>query len=163
MRRFLKVCLATVVGLSAATSSNAAEKAKPIKSLIITGDNVGAHDWKGTTQALSDILAVQGLCNVESTSSPSKDLTDENLAKYDVLILNYKDTPQGSPESHWSDANKEAFLKAVKSGKGLVVRTTPRRPSRSRTGPSSKKRSPAAGVRKATTGRSMSSSSRKPM
>ena len=112
----------TVVGLSAmSTFGFAGEKAKPIKALIITGDNVGAHDWKGTTQVLRDILAAQGLCDVDATTSPSKDLTDENLAKYDVLVLNYKDTPQGSPESRWSEANKEAFLKAVKSGKGLVV------------------------------------------
>ena len=55
------------------------------------------------------------------TTTPSKDLTDDNLAKYDVLLLNYKDTPRGEPETRWSDANKEAFLKAVRDGKGLVV------------------------------------------
>ena len=33
------------------------------------------------------------------TTSPAKDLTDENLAKYDVLLLNYKDTAKGSPET----------------------------------------------------------------
>ena len=38
-----------------------------------------------------------------------------------MLLLNYKDTPGGAPETKWSDANKEAFLKAVKEGKGLVV------------------------------------------
>ena len=38
-----------------------------------------------------------------------------------MLILNYKDTPNGPPETRWSDANKEAFLKAVHGGKGLVV------------------------------------------
>ena len=55
------------------------------------------------------------------TTTPSKDLTDDNLAKYDVLLLNYKDTARGEPETRWSDANKEAFLKAVRDGKGLVV------------------------------------------
>ena len=56
------------------------------------------------------------------TTTPAKDLTDENLAKYDVLLLNYKDTPKASAETQWSDANKAAFLKAVKDGgKGLVV------------------------------------------
>ena len=38
-----------------------------------------------------------------------------------MLLLNYKDTPKGAPETKWSDANKEAFLKAVREGKGLVV------------------------------------------
>ncbi len=37
------------------------------------------------------------------------------------MLLNYKDTPKGSPESKWSDANKQAFLKAIHDGKGLIV------------------------------------------
>ena len=70
---------------------------------------------------LKDILSAGGRIDVDVTTSPSTDLTDANLAKYDVLLLNYKDTAKGSPESKWSDANKQAFLKAVKDGKGLVV------------------------------------------
>src|SRR5206468_7114712 len=50
-----------------------------------------------------------------------KDLTNENLGKYDVLFLNYKDTPKGPPESRWSDDNKKAFAAAVEGGKGLLV------------------------------------------
>ena len=37
------------------------------------------------------------------------------------FFLNYKDTAAGPPETRWSDANKEAFLKAVRDGKGLAV------------------------------------------
>jgi type 1 glutamine amidotransferase len=55
------------------------------------------------------------------TARPAKDLNDDNLAKYDVLILNYKETKDGAEDTKWSDANKDAFLKAVKGGKGLVV------------------------------------------
>jgi type 1 glutamine amidotransferase len=122
MRRF-RPALATLsavlaLGLSAAS---AADEAKPIKALIITGDNVPSHDWPGTTESLRKTLSAHGLAEVEVTSTPSKDLTDENLSKYDVLVLNYANTKNGSPESKWSDANKQAFLKAVKGGKGLVV------------------------------------------
>ena len=67
------------------------------------------------------MLEEGGRIKVDVTTTPSKDLTDENLAKYDVLILNYRDTAAGPPESRWSEANKEAFLKAVRGGKGLVV------------------------------------------
>jgi len=91
----------------------------PAKLLIITGDH--GHDWKATTESLKKILSEGGKIAVDVTATPSKDLTDENLAKYDVLLLNYKDTPNGGPETKWSDANKEAFLKAVREGKGLVV------------------------------------------
>jgi type 1 glutamine amidotransferase len=46
------------------------------------------------------------------------------LKKYDVLLLNDKDTPKGaaeSPDSVWSNDNMQAFLGAVRGGKGLVV------------------------------------------
>ena len=119
MRRSLFACFALSLGLVA--TARADDPPRPIKLLIITGDNVGAHDWKGTTQALRDSLSAQGKVSVEATSTPATDLTDDNLAKYDVLLLNYRDTDKGSAESKWSDANKAAFLKAVKDGKGLVV------------------------------------------
>lgn len=96
---------------------------RPVKVLIITGDNVPAHDWKGTTQVLTDILAAPAKkFDVTTTTTPAKDLTDEDLAKYDVLLLNYRDTAQGGEDTKWSDENKKAFLKAVHDGgKGLVV------------------------------------------
>ncbi len=111
----------SAVVLASVSTVLADDPPRPIKLLIITGDNVGAHDWKSTTQALRDFLSAQGRVSVEATSTASKDLTDENLAKYDALLLNYRDTDQGPPESRWSEANKAAFLKAVKGGKGLVV------------------------------------------
>jgi type 1 glutamine amidotransferase len=91
---------------------------KQIKVLIITGDH--GHAWKETTPFIKDFLTKAGL-KVDVTETPSKDLTDDNLAKYDVLLLNYKDTDKGKPESRWSDENKKAFIDAVKGGKGLVV------------------------------------------
>jgi len=91
---------------------------KPIKVLIVTGDH--GHAWKETTPFLKDLLTKAGMA-VDVTETPSKDLTTDNLAKYDVLLLNYKDTMKGGPETRWSDANKKAFADAVHGGKGLVV------------------------------------------
>jgi uncharacterized protein len=121
MRRVLFASAILAAVLSAAAIAPAAAPGKPIQLLIITGDNVGAHDWKGTTQLLQDFLGASGRIHVDVTTTPAKDLTDENLAKYDVLLLNYKETPQGGADTRWSDANKAAFLKAVKGGKGLVA------------------------------------------
>jgi type 1 glutamine amidotransferase len=95
-----------------------AADAKPIKVLIITGDH--GHAWKETTPFLKDLLSTAGM-KVDVTEMPSKDLTADNLAKYDVLLLNYRDTDKGTPESRWSDDNKKAFTEAVRGGKGLVV------------------------------------------
>jgi len=100
-------------------------QAREVKVLIITGDEIaGAHKWKETAPFIKEVLTKAGH-KVDITETPSKDLTPENLAKYDVLLLNYRNTPQGAkdnPESVWSDDNKKAFLGAINnSGKGLYV------------------------------------------
>lgn len=95
-----------------------AADSKPIKVLIITGDH--GHAWKETTPFLQDLLSKAGMA-VDVTETPARDLTPDNLAKYDVLLLNYKDTKNGGSDTRWSDANKKAFADAVRGGKGLVV------------------------------------------
>jgi uncharacterized protein len=107
---------ASVMAIVFAVAARAEDK--QIKVLIITGDH--GHEWKKTTPYIQEFLTKAGM-KVDVTETPSKDLTDDNLAKYDVLLLNYKDTKAGKPESRWSDANKKAFTDAVKGGKGLVV------------------------------------------
>ena len=92
--------------------------AEPARVLIITGDH--GHKWQETTPFLRDVLASAGM-SVDVTEAPAKDLTADNLAKYDVLLLNYKDTKNGGPDTRWSDDNKRAFKDAVEGGKGLLV------------------------------------------
>jgi type 1 glutamine amidotransferase len=111
MRHILLLSLA----LACPLTSLAAE---PIKVLIITGDH--GHDWKSTTPFLKDLLTSAGM-SCDATETPAKDLTADNLAKYDVLLLNYKDTKKGGPDTKWSDENKKAFKEAVAGGKGLLV------------------------------------------
>jgi type 1 glutamine amidotransferase len=112
--------LSTLTTLFMSASAFAAP-AKEVKVLFITGDH--GHKWKETTPFLKELLTKAGH-KVDVTESPGKDLTAENLARYDVLLLNYRNTPQGAkdnPDSVWSDENKKAFAEAIKGGKGLVV------------------------------------------
>jgi type 1 glutamine amidotransferase len=95
-----------------------AADSRPIKVLIITGDH--GHKWKQTTPFLKKLLTKAGM-EVDVTETPARDLTSDNLAKYDVFFLNYKDTKAGKPETRWSEENKKAFADAVSGGKGLVV------------------------------------------
>jgi type 1 glutamine amidotransferase len=118
MRRLFATSMAALMVL--ALSGLAADDAKEIKVLIITGDQIPAHDWKATTPFIRDFLVKAGM-KVDVTETPNKDLTADNLAKYDVLLLNYKDTPKGGPDTRWSADNKKAFTDAVKGGKGLLV------------------------------------------
>ncbi len=122
MRLTLMLMLSALILTLNAVSSPAADESKPIAVLIITGDNVGVHKWKETSELFKDFLSEGGRIKVDVTTTPANDLTDENLAKYDALLLNYRETPQGAADTKWSDANKKAFLKAVHDdGKGLVV------------------------------------------
>jgi type 1 glutamine amidotransferase len=95
----------------------AADK-EPIKVLIITGDH--GHEWKKTTPFIKDFLTKAGM-KVDVTETPAKDLTPDNLAKYHVFLLNYKDTKKGGPDTRWSEENQKAFADAVRGGKGLLV------------------------------------------
>ena len=117
MRALLLALAASLVG----TTGPALAQTKSVKVLIITGDH--GHEWRKTTPFLKDLLTKAGH-KVEVTEAPSKDLTTENLARFDVLLVNYRNTPKGAkenPESVWTDENKTAFTEAVKTGKGLVV------------------------------------------
>jgi uncharacterized protein len=98
-----------------------AQTSKPVSVLIITGDH--GHNWKETTPFLKELLTKAGH-KVDVTEQPKLDLISANLAKYDVLLLNYRNTPRGAmanADSVWNDDNKRAFTEAVQMGKGLVV------------------------------------------
>src|SRR3984893_10784088 len=81
-------------------------EAKEVKVLIITGDH--GHKWKETTPFLKEVLAKAGH-KVDVTETPAKDLTPANLAKYDVLLLNYRNTGKCGPDTRWSGKNTKAF------------------------------------------------------
>jgi type 1 glutamine amidotransferase len=110
------ITFAALVFLAAATAL-----AAPVKVLIITGDH--GHNWKETTPFLKEVLTKAGH-QVDVTERPRLDLISANLARYDVLLLNYRNTPRGAmanPDSVWNEDNQRAFAEAVRSGKGLVV------------------------------------------
>jgi type 1 glutamine amidotransferase len=116
-----RLLLGTLATLLLTASPGLAAQPKAVKVLIITGDH--GHDWAKTTPFLKELLEKAGH-KVDVTETPSKDLTAANLARYDVLLLNYRNMPKGAkanPASVWTEENKKAFTEAVKGGKGLVV------------------------------------------
>jgi type 1 glutamine amidotransferase len=113
-----RIFLASITLALALALPNFAADKSGIKVLIITGDH--GHNWKETTPFIKNFLTEAGM-KVDVTETPARDLTPENLAKYDVFLLNYKDTKKGGPDTRWSDLNKQAFADAVRRGKGLLV------------------------------------------
>ena len=107
-----------------------ADAQEPVDLLIITGDQ--GHDWPATTKALEEFLPKGGRINVHVTKTPAKDLTDENLKKYDVFLLNYKET-KPTDETKWTDSNMQALMKLYpqpvqQSGVEFLPVELPRRP-----------------------------------
>src|SRR5437879_2137595 len=99
--------LTALIGLCLATAATSREDTKPLAVLIITGDEF--HKWKETAPFIQKLLTKAGH-KADVTETPSKDLTPENLAKYDAFVLNYRDTPKGAktnPDSVWSAENKK--------------------------------------------------------
>jgi uncharacterized protein len=117
----MRMLLLAAAGLLLGTTEAAVAQTKAVKVLIITGDH--GHEWRKTTPFLKDLLTKAGH-QVDVTEAPAKDLTADNLARYDVLLLNYRNTPKGAkdnPASVWTEENQNAFTAAVKGGTGLVV------------------------------------------
>jgi type 1 glutamine amidotransferase len=115
-RTFMTAAIVILAGVS-----GWAQTSKPASVLIITGDH--GHNWKETTPFLKELLTKAGH-KVDVTERPKLDLIAANLARYDVLLLNYRNTPRGAmanADSAWNDDNKRAFTEAVQMGKGLVV------------------------------------------
>ncbi len=113
-----RTLLASTLALATLALPALAQNSGPIRVLIITGDH--GHNWKQTTAFLQGLLTRAGM-KVDVTQTPARDLTPENLARYEVLLLNYKDTKNGPPNTRWSEANKKAFTDAVRNGTGLLV------------------------------------------
>jgi type 1 glutamine amidotransferase len=119
-RSCLRVSLALLAcGLAAlAVPSRRIRAEEPkVKLLIITGSH--RHDWKNTLPVLKEFLKRTGRIEVAETLEPARDLNRENLARYDVLLLHYRETDE--KPGRWPAEAEKALLEAVEGGKGLVV------------------------------------------
>lgn len=117
----MRTTLATLALVFLSAAAAWAQTGKPASVLIITGDH--GHNWKETTPFLKEVLIKAGH-KVEVTERPRLDLIAANLARYDVLLFNYRNTAKGAMEnadSVWNEDNQRALTEAIETGKGLVV------------------------------------------
>jgi type 1 glutamine amidotransferase len=92
----------------------AAENA-PIKALLITGDDVGAHNWREIASATREVLESSGRIHVRAVEDPLILESESALNAYDVIVfLMYN---RSVPEI--TDQAKENLLNFVKQGKGF--------------------------------------------
>jgi type 1 glutamine amidotransferase len=89
---------------------------EPARTLILTGHNHPAHDWRATTAALLHDLEQDPRMRVDVTENP-EDLAGKKLEACDLLVLNYNNWDRPG----LSDAAKAGFLKYLGRGGGLAI------------------------------------------
>lgn len=116
MRLLTSFFVVSTLLISVAPMMGADSPAKT-RVLLITGDDVSAHDWLTCAVATRDVLQASGQFSVEVVGGAEVLAKPDNLKNIDViyfLMYNAK-TPI------LSDAGKENLLGFVKGGKGFVV------------------------------------------
>ncbi len=125
MNRWARVSIVLLIvvlcfGLAVKVSS-ASKEAPSIKALIVTGQSNPWHTWQLSSPIFKQILEQTGLFKVDMAISPPGDEWIEDyapaFANYDVVVLDY----DGYNRKGWSQETKEAFVKYVRSGGGVVV------------------------------------------
>lgn len=90
--------------------------AGPLRTLILTGHNHPAHDWRATTAALQDVLSADPRQRITVLIEP-RTLTAEGLAEFDVVVQNYVNWEQDELPAE----AQQALLNYVSGGGGLAV------------------------------------------
>jgi type 1 glutamine amidotransferase len=108
--------LATTL-LASVVTVQAADTPAKTRVLLITGDDVSAHDWLSCAAATRDVLQASGQCSVEVIGNAEVLAKADNLKNIDVIyFMSYNArTPT------LSAVGKENLLAFVKGGKGFVV------------------------------------------
>ncbi|MFI3321005.1 MAG: ThuA domain-containing protein [Rikenellaceae bacterium] len=109
MKKILLLILTFAISISASLA------AKPIKAMIITGQN--NHYWKVSSKAISNLLTEDGY-EVEIATSPK---AGEDMSNFCPDFKGYKLVVVDYFGDSWCDKLKTEFIKYVKSGKGVVI------------------------------------------
>jgi type 1 glutamine amidotransferase len=120
MRSFLTILAAFGLSLALSAPSQAAEKAKgpaKIRVLLISGDDVSAHNWREISEATREALVAAGRFDIKVCEDPQILESAAALKRYDVIVFTiYNQTvPMINGQA------QENLLNFVKGGKGFFV------------------------------------------
>lgn len=105
-----------LTALSALLLAVCLQAAKPVKTVIITGQN--NHNWPVSHVALQKILENSGMFKVDIAQSPAEggdfETFNVDFKKYKLVVLDYNG-------DDWNPRMQEAFLDYVRKGGGVVV------------------------------------------
>ncbi len=89
---------------------------KPLKAVVVSGNDGPFHNWRETSAALVDALAADKSFQVTMVDN-SEFLADPKLQQCDLVVLNYCNWDKPG----LSEAAKENFLKYLGAGHGLAI------------------------------------------
>jgi len=118
MQRLMKVLvLVALVAVLFCLGAAAPKKPAPIKVLLITGDDVGAHPWREISETTREILVGSGKFDVKVSEDPLILESATALKNYDVIVFTIYAMKQGELPAQ----AQENLLNYVKGGKGFFV------------------------------------------
>jgi len=112
----LKLRLLISMFLLIGFSTNAIAEEKPIRLLIVTGNDYPGHQWRETTPVVRTILSQKSYFDVR-VSEDVEILAASPEERYDAIVLHYCNWESPLP----SPAAREGLARFVSSGKGLVA------------------------------------------
>lgn len=117
MRRCAAILLLVALALLISCVSAWAAEAPKIKVLLISGDDVSAHNWREISEATRDVLVKAGRFDVKVCEDPLILESANALKQYDVIVFTIY--TQSKPAI--SAQAQENLLNFVKGGKGFFV------------------------------------------
>jgi len=110
--------LTLLAAVALPSTSHAAEAAKKIRVLLVTGDDVApAHNWAEVSQAIKETLISAGRFEVRVCEDAGVLDSATSLARYDLIFLHLYNAKTPT----LSDAAKANLLQFVSGGKGLAL------------------------------------------
>jgi type 1 glutamine amidotransferase/dienelactone hydrolase len=95
----------------------------PRRVLLVTGEDVPAHDWRSTAPVVRDVLEAQGGFEVRVCEDPAI-LATSAIERYDLVVLHFRNAPPGPADAAalpWRREAVENLAAFVRRGKGLAA------------------------------------------
>ncbi len=116
-RRLLLNAITWTSGLKVPEQGIDSELSTRFKTMILTGNNHPAHDWKKTSSSLIHALELDPRNLVHVTESPEEWLIENDPSEYDLLVMNYCNWKSAG----WNLEARNRLNSFVRMGGGLAV------------------------------------------
>jgi hypothetical protein len=117
MRQRLPILALVAILVAGLSAMAVAQPPAKIRALLISGDDVGAHNWREISEATREVLVDSGRFDVKVCEDPLILESAKALAAYDVIVFTIYNAkvPLITPQA------QENLLNYVKGGKGFFV------------------------------------------